>query len=320
MTVCCGMSGSGKSSLAMDTIYAEGQRRYVESLSAYARQFVGQMQKPALRPHRGIVAGHRHRAEADGAHAAFDRRHGDRDLRLSADSDGPAGAALLSRLRHSDRHADLRRDHRQDSPRAGRDEALLDGAFGNQCRRQIRNPVGRDSGRRLCPYAGRWEDPFGRYPAVDRSAAQAPGRGGDRSDHGPLRRPAARWPTRSKPRWAWARACCTSPGRSTTCRNRKLADRNPQPAFCLRPLRAELRAAVAAQFFLQQCAGLVPGLRRLGDPNRGQSGGSVPRSEADAARGGRGLVARCQGSALRGDAHGAWPPRLRCRSTCRSTI
>jgi excinuclease ABC subunit A len=48
MTVCCGMSGSGKSSLAMDTIYAEGQRRYVESLSSYARQFVGQMQKPQL--------------------------------------------------------------------------------------------------------------------------------------------------------------------------------------------------------------------------------------------------------------------------------
>ena len=48
MTVFCGPSGSGKSSLAMDTIYAEGQRRYVESLSSYARQFVGQMQKPAL--------------------------------------------------------------------------------------------------------------------------------------------------------------------------------------------------------------------------------------------------------------------------------
>src|SRR4030081_1694496 len=41
-----GLSGSGKSSLAFDTIYAEGQRRYVESLSAYARQFLGQMQKP----------------------------------------------------------------------------------------------------------------------------------------------------------------------------------------------------------------------------------------------------------------------------------
>ncbi|TWT88439.1 UvrABC system protein A [Pseudobythopirellula maris] len=48
MTVLCGPSGSGKSSLAMDTIYAEGQRRYVESLSSYARQFVGQMQKPLL--------------------------------------------------------------------------------------------------------------------------------------------------------------------------------------------------------------------------------------------------------------------------------
>jgi excinuclease ABC subunit A len=48
MTVFCGPSGSGKSSLAMDTIYAEGQRRYVESLSSYARQFVAQMQKPRV--------------------------------------------------------------------------------------------------------------------------------------------------------------------------------------------------------------------------------------------------------------------------------
>ncbi|GMA57850.1 hypothetical protein GCM10025858_23530 [Alicyclobacillus sacchari] len=44
--VITGLSGSGKSSLAFDTIYAEGQRRYVESLSAYARQFLGQMDKP----------------------------------------------------------------------------------------------------------------------------------------------------------------------------------------------------------------------------------------------------------------------------------
>ena len=44
--VVTGLSGSGKSSLAFDTLYAEGQRRYVESLSAYARQFLGQMDKP----------------------------------------------------------------------------------------------------------------------------------------------------------------------------------------------------------------------------------------------------------------------------------
>ena len=43
-----GLSGSGKSSLAFDTIYAEGQRRYVESLSSYARQFLGQMDKPDI--------------------------------------------------------------------------------------------------------------------------------------------------------------------------------------------------------------------------------------------------------------------------------
>ena len=46
LVVITGLSGSGKSSLAFDTIYAEGQRRYVESLSAYARQFIGQMEKP----------------------------------------------------------------------------------------------------------------------------------------------------------------------------------------------------------------------------------------------------------------------------------
>ena len=46
LVVFTGVSGSGKSSLAFDTLYAEGQRRYVESLSSYARQFMGQMQKP----------------------------------------------------------------------------------------------------------------------------------------------------------------------------------------------------------------------------------------------------------------------------------
>ena len=53
-TVLCGPSGSGKSSLAMDTIYAEGQRRYVESLSSYARQFVGQLQKPRVESIEGL--------------------------------------------------------------------------------------------------------------------------------------------------------------------------------------------------------------------------------------------------------------------------
>src|SRR5579859_5675790 len=54
LTVITGLSGSGKSSLAFDTIYAEGQRRYVESLSAYARQFLELMQKPDLDSIEGL--------------------------------------------------------------------------------------------------------------------------------------------------------------------------------------------------------------------------------------------------------------------------
>src|SRR3954454_22715587 len=54
LTVITGLSGSGKSSLAFDTIYAEGQRRYVESLSAYARQFLGLMEKPDVESIEGL--------------------------------------------------------------------------------------------------------------------------------------------------------------------------------------------------------------------------------------------------------------------------
>ena len=54
MTVFTGLSGSGKSSLAFDTIFAEGQRRYIESLSAYARQFLGRLDKPDVDEIEGL--------------------------------------------------------------------------------------------------------------------------------------------------------------------------------------------------------------------------------------------------------------------------
>src|SRR5512140_1441770 len=54
LVVITGLSGSGKSSLAFDTLYAEGQRRYVESLSAYARQFLGLMEKPDVDSIEGL--------------------------------------------------------------------------------------------------------------------------------------------------------------------------------------------------------------------------------------------------------------------------
>ena len=55
LTVITGLSGSGKSTLAFDTIFAEGQRRYVESLSAYARQFLGKIDKPDVDLITGIA-------------------------------------------------------------------------------------------------------------------------------------------------------------------------------------------------------------------------------------------------------------------------
>ena len=66
--VITGLSGSGKSSLAFDTLYAEGQRRYVESLSAYARQFLGRMSKPEVDFIKGL-----RRDKGDGA-VGFPRR------------------------------------------------------------------------------------------------------------------------------------------------------------------------------------------------------------------------------------------------------
>jgi len=56
LIVITGLSGSGKSSLAFDTLYAEGQRRYVESLSAYARQFLGLMEKPDVDQIEGLLS------------------------------------------------------------------------------------------------------------------------------------------------------------------------------------------------------------------------------------------------------------------------
>ena len=80
LIVITGLSGSGKSSLAFDTIYAEGQRRYVESLSAYARQFLEMMQKPDVESDRWTIASNFHRAKNDVEKSALYRRHSDRDL------------------------------------------------------------------------------------------------------------------------------------------------------------------------------------------------------------------------------------------------
>ena len=106
LVVFTGLSGSGKSSLAFDTIYAEGQRRYVESLSAYARQFLRNDAEAGRGPYRGPVAGHFDRAEDHVEKSALDRRHGDGNQRLHAPAVGAGRHSLFAGHRPADREPD----------------------------------------------------------------------------------------------------------------------------------------------------------------------------------------------------------------------
>ena len=84
LTVITGLSGSGKSSLAFDTIYAEGQRRYVETLSAYARQFLDQMERPDVDAIDGLSPSISIEQKTTSRSPALHGRNHHRDLRLSA--------------------------------------------------------------------------------------------------------------------------------------------------------------------------------------------------------------------------------------------
>ncbi len=83
LVVVTGVSGSGKSSLVFDTLYAEGQRRYVETFSPYARQFLDRMDKPQGRSHRAHSTRDCDRPGQSGAHLALDRGHDDRDSTIT---------------------------------------------------------------------------------------------------------------------------------------------------------------------------------------------------------------------------------------------
>ena len=113
LVVITGLSGSGKSSLAFDTIYAEGQRRYVESLSSYARQFLGQMDKPDVEYIAGLSpaisidqkgASHNPRSTVGTVTEIYDY------LRLLY---ARVGQAALSEVPSADPAADVRADHRR---------------------------------------------------------------------------------------------------------------------------------------------------------------------------------------------------------------
>ena len=97
LVVLTGLSGSGKSSLAFDTIYAEGQRRYVESLSAYARQFLGPDGQTGCGFDRRALSGHLHRSENHLPQPPLHRGDGDGDLRLSPAAVCPDRSSAFAR-------------------------------------------------------------------------------------------------------------------------------------------------------------------------------------------------------------------------------
>ncbi len=93
LVILTGVSGSGKSSLAFDTLYAEGQRRYIESLNAYARQFLGQMDKPLYDSIRGLAPTISIEQKAAERQPALDGGDHHRDPRLPARALGAGRAA-----------------------------------------------------------------------------------------------------------------------------------------------------------------------------------------------------------------------------------
>lgn len=104
LVVVCGPSGSGKSTLAFDIVYAEGQRRYVESLSAYARQFLPQMDKPDVDKIEGLSPAISLEQQTTAA-TAFHGRHRYRSLRLPARLLRPPRQDVLPTMRTPHRGA-----------------------------------------------------------------------------------------------------------------------------------------------------------------------------------------------------------------------
>ena len=116
LSVVTGLSGSGKSSLVFDTLYAEGQRRYVESLSTYTRQFLEKMPKPDLDSIAEHPARHRARAEEPRRQLAQHGRHPDRDRGLPARALRARSAARSAWTAASE----VKKHGRPERPRLGR--------------------------------------------------------------------------------------------------------------------------------------------------------------------------------------------------------
>ena len=180
LVVITGLSGSGKSSLAFDTIYADGQRRYVESLSAYARQFLELMQKPDVDSITGLSPAIAIEQKTTSQEPALHGRHGHRDLRLPAPAVRPDRHPVLARDRAADREPDRLADGRPDhGPARGR-APLPAGADRARAQGRVPQGVRRAAARRLPAGQGRRQAVRAGRGAEARQEAEARHRAGGR--------------------------------------------------------------------------------------------------------------------------------------------
>ena len=286
MIVFTGLSGSGKSSLAFDTIFAEGQRRYVESLSAYARQFLGPDGQTRRRLHRGPLARGVDRPEVDQPQPALDRRHHHRGLRLPAPALRPRRNAALPGVRRADRPPDPAADRRP-GPRDGRGTPVPGTRTGGpHPQGRVRRPVRQAQHPGLQQGAGRRRRASADRSAEAEEAGEARHRGRRRPAHGQGQRQAAAHRLgrdRAEPRRRHRRA-----------RVRRSGGRPPAPrAALLReaglPERAPAgrRRSRAPVVLVQLALRRVPGMRRSRHPQGGRPRPRRTRSRPDAGRGRR---------------------------------
>ena len=298
MTVCSGPSGSGKSSLAIDTLYAEGQRRYVESLSSYARQFLAPLQKPKVERITGLSPA-----------ISIEQKTTSKSPRSTVGTVTEIYdylRILFARLGHPF------------CPKCGVPigtqtadeivEKVLHLPEGTKV--FIMAPIERRDGER---YEALWDDlrasGFARVRVDGQSISlDNPPKLSHRRKHKVevvVDRAVVRRSTRSRLADSIESALDLGKGVVHIARvgdespRAELGCRPLQPAPRVRPLQPQLRRAGAASFFVQQPAGLVPGLPGAGRAARRKPGGAGTRRKAEPARGCRGRLAEFQrGSAF----------------------
>ena len=279
LIVFTGLSGSGKSSLAFDTIFAEGQRRYVESLSAYARQFLGQMDKPDVDFIEGLSPA-----------VSIDQKSTSRNPRSTVGTITEVYDYLrLLYARAGRPHCPVcGRPIGRQTPQQIVDRVLeldegtaVPGARAGRARPQgrVRRPVPHAADPGLLAGPRRRRRPPAHRAADAEEAGEAHDRGGRRPAHGQGRARSAGSPTRSRPRSRLVRRP-RHPRLRRPARGRPAARAHLLRAPRLPLRRPVVRGARAAVVLVQLAVRRLPRLHRPRHPHGGRPRAGRPRPES----------------------------------------